>query len=109
VNLVPFSELQHAVGDFGLSQLLGNAVMFVPFGLLAPLRWPRLDSPVGILSASLGFSIAIETLQFILPTGRQPSITDVIMNATGAAVGYASMVAIRGALRRRAGNRNTAT
>ncbi|MEA2551044.1 MAG: hypothetical protein QOE25_813 [Actinomycetota bacterium] len=105
LNLVPFAELRHAVGDFGVSQLLGNAVMFIPFGLLAPLRWPRLDSPVGIISASLAFSIAIETLQFVLPTGRQSSLTDVVMNATGAVVGYLLMVAIRSAARRRTNSR----
>lgn len=109
VNLVPFSELQHAVGDFGVSQLLGNAVMFVPFGFLAPLRWPRFDSPVGIFSASGAFSIAIETLQFVLPTGRQSSLTDVIMNVTGAAVGYALMVSIRGAVRRFTDSRHAET
>lgn len=99
VNLVPFSELQHAVGDVGVSQLLGNAVMFVPLGFLAPLRWHRLDSPLGVLWASGAFSIAIETLQFVLPTGRQSSVTDVIMNVTGAAVGYALMVSLRTTVR----------
>lgn len=100
VNLVPFAELQHAVGDFGISQLLGNALMFVPLGFLAPLRWPRLDSLVAILLASIAFSVAVETLQFILPTGRQSSLTDVIMNAAGAVVGYALMVSIRAAVQR---------
>jgi VanZ family protein len=99
MSLVPFAELRRAVGDFGVSELLGNALMFVPFGFLAPLRWHRLDSPLRILSASTAFSIAVETLQFILPTGRQSSLTDVIMNAMGAMVGYTLMVAIRGAVR----------
>jgi glycopeptide antibiotics resistance protein len=75
VNLMPFEELRHAVGNFGISQLLGNALMFVPFGFLTPLRWPRLDSLVGVSFASAVFSIAIEVLQFVLPTGRQSSLT----------------------------------
>jgi hypothetical protein len=99
MSLVPFAELRQAVGNFGVSELVGNALMFVPFGFLAPLRWNRLDSPLRILSASTAFSTVIETLQFILPTGRQASLTDMIMNAMGAMVGYALMVAIRGAIR----------
>jgi glycopeptide antibiotics resistance protein len=109
VNLVPFSELEHAVGDFGVSQLLGNALMFVPFGFLAPLRWPRVDSLVGVSLASAVFSIVIETLQFVLPTGRQSSLTDVIMNVIGALVGYALMLSTRVVVRRRWDGRHVET
>jgi VanZ family protein len=113
VNLVPFEELRHAVGDFGVSQLLGNALLFVPGGFLAPLRWPRIDSPIGILVAATAFSLAIELLQFILPTGRQSSVTDIVMNGTGALAGYALMVAIRGSVRfsgsRGSGHRDSAS
>jgi glycopeptide antibiotics resistance protein len=99
VSLVPFAELRRAVGDFGVGEIIGNALMFVPVGFLAPLRWHRLDSPLRILAASTAFSIAIETLQFILPSGRQSSLTDVVMNAVGAMAGYALMIAIRSAVR----------
>lgn len=75
--------------------------MFVPFGFLAPLRWPRLDSLVGVSLASAVFSIVIETLQFVLPTGRQSSLTDVIMNVIGALVGSALMLSMRVVVRRR--------
>jgi glycopeptide antibiotics resistance protein len=109
VNLVPFSELEHAVGDFGVSQLLGNAVMFVPFGFLAPLRWPRLDSLVGVSLASAVLSIVIETLQLVLPTGRQSSLTDVIMNVIGALVGYALALSTRVVVRRRLEGRHVET
>ena len=101
VNLTPFAELRHSVGDVGRGQLVGNALLFVPFGVLAPLRWRRFDSPIGILVAATALSIAIEAAQFVLPTGRQSSITDVIMNAAGALIGYASMSAIRAASARR--------
>lgn len=113
VNLVPFKELRHAVGDFGISQLLGNALMFVPFGFLAPLRWPRIDTAIGILVTATAFSVAIEVLQFVLPTGRQSSVTDVVMNAMGALAGYALMVAIRRSVRfartTRSGHRESAS
>jgi glycopeptide antibiotics resistance protein len=108
VNLMPFEELRHAVGNLGISQLVGNALVFVPLGFLAPLRWPRIHSPIGVFAAAAGFSIAIEVLQFVLPTGRQSSVTDVVMNTTGALAGYALMVTIRGSMklsRRHPGNR----
>jgi glycopeptide antibiotics resistance protein len=108
LNLMPFEELRHAVGNFGISQLVGNALMFVPLGFLTPLRWPRIDSPIGIFVAAAASSIAIEVLQFVLPTGRQSSVTDVVMNTTGALAGYALMVTIRGSMklsRRHPGNR----
>jgi hypothetical protein len=89
LNLVPFEELHGSVGDFGVAQLFGNALIFVPLGFLAPLRWPRIDSPIGILMAATTLSVTIEMLQFVLPTGRQSSLTDVIMNTAGALVGMA--------------------
>jgi glycopeptide antibiotics resistance protein len=61
--------------------------MFMPLGFLAPLRWPRLDSIRNILFAAAAISLAIEALQFALPTGRQTSVTDLIMNTVGAAMG----------------------
>ena len=101
VNLAPFAELQHDVGDTGLSQLVGNAIMFMPFGFLAPLRWPRLDSFRNVVFAAAAFSLVIEVLQFALPLGRQASVTDVIMNTVGGGVGYTLMIALRGLVRRR--------
>jgi glycopeptide antibiotics resistance protein len=100
INLVPFAELRHAVGDYGVSQLVGNALMFMPFGFLAPLRWHRLDSVSRIVVASAAFSVVVEVLQFVLPTGRQTSVTDLIMNVVGATFGYLAMRALRGLARR---------
>jgi glycopeptide antibiotics resistance protein len=95
INLVPFAELRHTIGNNGVSQLAGNAVMFMPFGFLLPLRWPRTDSLLRITAVAAAFSVVIELLQFILPTGRQTSFTDVLMNSAGAAIGYLAMVVLR--------------
>jgi glycopeptide antibiotics resistance protein len=99
VNLTPFAELRHTVGDNGVSQLLGNAIIFMPLGFLAPLKWRGLHSIAAIALASLACSLMIETLQFVLPTGRQTSVTDVIMNVLGALTGYLLMVVARGVVR----------
>jgi glycopeptide antibiotics resistance protein len=100
VTIVPFSELRHAVGDYGISQLVGNAILFMPLGFLAPLRWQRLDSALRIVAASAAFSVLVELLQFVVPTGRQISVTDVIMNVVGATFGYLAMRVLRGLARR---------
>jgi len=98
--LVPFSELRYGAAAEAIGQLVGNAILFMPFGFLAPLRWHRLDSVARILVVSAAFSVVIELLQLVLPSGRQTSVTDVIMNVAGAALGYVAMRALRGLARR---------
>ena len=98
--LVPFSELRQAAAADAISQLVGNAILFMPLGFLAPLRWRRLDALLRLLVVSTAFSVLIELLQLVLPTGRQTSVTDVIMNVAGAALGYVAMRALRSLARR---------
>jgi glycopeptide antibiotics resistance protein len=100
LTLVPFGEFRYTTAGGRLIQLTGNALLFLPLGFLAPLRWPRFDSFRTVVLAAGAFSLAIEVLQFALPAGRQTSVTDVIMNTGGAAVGYALMLAVRGLVRR---------
>jgi glycopeptide antibiotics resistance protein len=58
-------------------------------------------SDVGkLVVASAAFSVLVELLQFILPTGRQTSVTDVLMNVVGATAGYLAMLALRGLAQR---------
>jgi glycopeptide antibiotics resistance protein len=93
--LVPFVEFHPNTVPGAAAQIVGNVMMFVPIGLLAPIRWPSLDSPGRILLASATLSIAIELIQWIAATGRQSSVTDVISNATGAALGYLTLRTVR--------------
>jgi glycopeptide antibiotics resistance protein len=63
------------------------------------LQEPGID--VGkLVVASAAFSVLVELLQFILPTGRQASVTEFIMNVVGATAGYLAMLALRGLARR---------
>jgi hypothetical protein len=88
VMLVPF-------GEPGLVQYLENILLFVPIGLLGPLRWRWFDSWARLIVASAIFSSTIELLQYVLPIGRQTSVTDVLMNTLGATVGYLILRSIR--------------
>lgn len=88
-RLVPFR-------DAPIKDMLHNAVMYVPLGgLLALLavrsRWR------GVLQALLFtglVSLTMETAQLFL-SDREPSVTDLLLNAAGGAFGFALIVALR--------------
>ncbi len=88
----------HAVGvpeafDLVTAEVVANVLMFVPLGLLlaSSARTPR---PWLAVAAGLALSAAIETTQIALP-GRVPTVTDVVANTSGAAIGTAAVVAVR--------------
>lgn len=66
---------------------LGNLLLFLPFGLLAPVAlrirgWRRIT----LIAAAL--SLAIELSQLLFGVGSLGTIDDVIFNTAGALVGY---------------------
>lgn len=67
--------------------LYGNTIAFIPFGML--LRWARNKNTtfVQALLYSLGFTLAIETVQYITKLGVF-DIDDIIMNTLGGVIGY---------------------
>lgn len=77
-----------ACGELGTLDALLNIALFVPFG--AALAWGRTASArsvAGALVASLVVSATIELLQLGVITGRDPSLSDVVANALGGALG----------------------
>ena len=68
-----------------LVNLGGNLGLFVPFGFLAALLWPRLRDGRWSFLTGAGFSCLIECLQLF--TFRVTSIDDVILNASGTLLG----------------------
>ena len=69
-----------------------NVVMFVPLGLLMALLLPpgRRWISVPTLAA---YSAAIELIQLLIP-GRVSTVTDVVMNTLGAAIGWAAIALV---------------
>ena len=91
MHFLPFGTIRAQLA-FGLEysearQLIGNVVLFVPLGFLLPaaLRSLRRAWPTLLVAAAL--SVLIETTQAILPE-HATDIDDVILNTTGAALGY---------------------
>ena len=113
VNLVPFHQMPSTRFSFRLrGEMVANILMTIPFGLLFPLV-ARIKPWVFPLLA-MGIGLAIELTQLTLNiyggnTFRVADINDVIFNFTGAMIGYAIYLLIRGVifLSRRMDRRNT--
>jgi len=101
VNLVPGAGIRSALsnvnGELGLVNVLGNVVMFVPVGVLAPLGTNL--RYLGAIGACTVLSVAVELAQ--LAAGRGLDIDDVLLNTLGGAIGAALGVALAVLLRRR--------
>lgn len=66
-------------------EFLANIALFVPFGVLVALAFPTVRWWKVILAGALT-SIGIEAVQLALPT-RFPTVSDVVANTIGTAVG----------------------
>lgn len=81
VNPIPFVGL----GQTGLSETVSNFVIFIPFGLLLSVNFKK-TARSRLLAVVLVFSVAVETLQFILAIGTTDA-TDVVTNTLGGLAG----------------------
>jgi hypothetical protein len=75
-----------ACGETGGTDLVLNTLLFVPLGIgLAGLRW----SLALAIAVGAGVSLAIETLQATILTGRHGTVGDVAANTLGTLAGFA--------------------
>lgn len=74
-------------------EFVANVALFVPFGALWMLALPRLR-PLAVIGSGLATSALIEVVQLALPS-RFSSLSDVIANTLGTAVGVALVALIR--------------
>lgn len=71
-----------------LRQLGGNILLGVPFGLLLPVLVPPARGLLRVGLCTAAVMLAVETVQGTFITGRAFDIDDVILNTTGAFLGY---------------------
>lgn len=71
-----------------LKQLGGNIVLGMPFGALLPVLLPRTRGLLRVMLATAAVMLLVELAQGALVTGRAFDIDDVILNTTGAMLGY---------------------
>ena len=82
INFVPFSN------RIDLTEYILNVALFLPLGLLVPLIWDRTRRLLPVLGLGAIFSVFIEATQLL--NIRATDVDDVIMNLTGAALGFAA-------------------
>ncbi|MEU6549517.1 VanZ family protein [Streptomyces sp. NPDC046915] len=76
-------ELRDAVKQIG-----GNVVLGIPFGVLVPILAPRARGLLKVLLLTALVMLLVELAQGTLVTGRAFDVDDVILNTSGALVGY---------------------
>lgn len=78
INMIP---LNHSV----FSEVYNNIRIFVPLGIyicMLKSKWPLMKKLLSII----GFTLAFETIQFVLAIGRS-DITDILANTLGGTIG----------------------
>ena len=97
ISLVPFrtigSFFQHFIFDIFMVNIVGNIVMFMPWGFGLPLLWKRRQSVGSVLMCSLALPLCIESSQLFI--GRSVDIDDLILNFVGGCLGAGVYFAIR--------------
>ena len=73
-------------------EFTANIVLFLPFGLLATVAYPRLR-PVLVIAIGFASSVVIELVQLAIPS-RYATVSDVIANSVGTAIGCLVAVAV---------------
>ena len=95
-NIIPFDTVKLFINAFKqgslepyvvLENILGNFFVFMPFALLTPNVFSRINSAVKFLLFISLFVIIIEVLQIVFLTGSA-DIDDFILNVGGAMVAY---------------------
>lgn len=81
LNLIPFVTL----GQTGLSETVSNVLTFIPFGLLLGVNFKK-TGLWRLLLVVVGFSLVVETLQFLLAIGTTDA-TDLVTNTLGGLLG----------------------
>ena len=90
-NFVPFASItdmiRYSLPEVAVRNILGNVVLFVPLGVILPVLFPRARRLGALLWRAAAVSVAIEVLQALTRT-RSTDVDDVILNVTGALLGY---------------------
>ena len=95
VNLLPLVNLfdYDSKRDL-LLNVIGNAAMFVPSGIVLPIVYKRLNTFWKVLLAGIGISLCIEIIQLPFSV-RATDIDDLILNTIGVIAGYGIYASIR--------------
>ncbi len=97
INLAPFRTIAGFILRFSpdafLVNIVGNIVMFMPWGFGLALLWKRKQKIFSVVLHSLALPVFIETCQLFI--GRSVDVGDVILNFAGSCLGAALYFAVR--------------
>lgn len=93
-NLLPFVEIRRfwtyrdLLGEFAFyTNIFGNVLGFLPFGLMLPLIAPKMDNVFLTVLSGFLLSLGVEVIQLITKVGCF-DVDDLILNTLGAFLGY---------------------
>jgi glycopeptide antibiotics resistance protein len=91
INLVPFASIRQlltqTVPSVAFRNIVGNLVLFIPFGVGLPLLFANVRSIGAVAWRAASLSAAIEVMQG-LTGARAIDVDDVLLNTASAVVGY---------------------
>ena len=95
VNLIPFVNLF----DYDnrrdlLLNVIGNAAMFIPSGIVLPVIYRKLNNFIKVVGAGALISLCIEIIQLPFSV-RASDVDDLILNTAGVVVGYGVYALVR--------------
>lgn len=96
VNFHLFRAWRNAFNTWRTTQILNpilNIAMFLPFGILLPLRWQWAQKPGWLLLAGFSFSLLLEACQYLNANGIL-DIDDLLCNTLGAMGGFGLCMAV---------------
>jgi len=93
-NLIPFATIKRYIYMLQTGNALhfiinvvGNVIVFIPFGLFIPRLFVKSNKLLYMFIISLIIPIIIESIQFLLGVGIL-DIDDLILNSIGIMIGY---------------------
>lgn len=102
IHLVPFHtigpQLQALPELTAVTQLLGNTLLFAPWGFFLPLLWRRFRRPLRLAALALGLTLLIECTQLFID--RFVEVDDVLLNFLGSMLGSVAWWVIHRAIPR---------
>lgn len=89
IRLIPFETIRQQLStidtDESRTQLLGNTLLFLPWGFFLPLLWQRFRRFFPVAGMCLGLTCFIEGTQLFI--GRTVDVDDLILNFLGSLFG----------------------
>lgn len=97
INLIPFNTIRRFFSHYRfhafMINIVGNIVMFIPWGFGLPLLWKKRQSFFSAVLFSALLPLFIETVQLFIQ--RSVDVDDLILNFTGGMIGACCYFFIR--------------